>query len=102
MDHTIFRRRLTIALCVALGLGGVSIALGMIYLDYVKREGAWVEAGMRGHDLTTDEQDTLLKVWTDKNSFVPALIGGTLGVVLLGLGGTLALFELRVFNRGQA
>jgi hypothetical protein len=92
-------KRVLIACIIAAGFAGVSVALGMLYLDYTRREGAWVESTMRRNELTQVEMDELMSAWEVHDTFVPSLLCGTAGVALLGLGLTLALFELRVFNR---
>lgn len=92
-------KRIVIACIIAAGFAGVSVALGMLYLDFTRREGAWVEANMRGGTLTQAEMDELMSAWEVHETFVPSLIGGTAGVALLGLGATLAVFELPWFNR---
>lgn len=92
-------KRFGIAACIALGLAGISVALGMLYLDFVRREGAWVEATMRGPTMNASQQDALLLAWTETPGFVTALTSGTIGVVLLGLGGVMMIFELRWFAK---
>lgn len=92
-------KRIVIACIIAAGFAGVSIALGMLYLDFTRREGAWVEATVRGDQLSDAEMDELMSAWEEHQTFVPSLIGGTVGVALLGLGATLAIFELPLFNR---
>ena len=89
-------------LFIALGLAGISIALGFIYMDYVKREGAWVEMTYTGDDKTPAERDAILDAWRDPGRGWGAFGAGTLGVALLGAGVAIGVFELPVFSRKQS
>ncbi|MEM1166628.1 MAG: hypothetical protein AAGI30_10105 [Planctomycetota bacterium] len=91
--------RTGIASVVAPGLACVSIALGLLYLDGRRRERAYLEAVIRGDDLSEAEYDELLEAWGNLALFVPSLVSGTPGVALLGFGATLAVFELPAFRR---
>ncbi|MFI4893930.1 MAG: hypothetical protein ACIAQ0_10915 [Phycisphaerales bacterium JB058] len=85
--------------CIAIGLAGVSIALGFIYMDFVKREGAWVEMMYRNIELNSAERDQLLDAWRDPGRGWGAFAAGTLGVSMLGAGFAIGAFELPVFRR---
>lgn len=91
-------KRVLIATLVGIGLSCLGLALGLLYLDFTAREGAWVEAHLRGRDLSEQEQDALLAAWDTSRNFLPALVSGSLGAALLGVGLVLAAFELRVFS----
>lgn len=90
-------KRIVIAMLVAIGLAGVGLALGLLYLDFTAREGAWVEAHLRGRELSREEQDQLLGAWETSRNFLPALVAGSVGVALCGAGLVLAAFELPIF-----
>ena len=93
--------RIVATLCVALGLAGISVALGFIYIDFIEREGAWMELTARHGDLDESEEQELLAAWEDPGHAWPALGAGTLGVALLGSGVMLAAFQLPVFNKAN-
>ena len=87
--------RKVIALTIGLGLACLSIALGMLYLDFTAREGAWMEMRMKnGQSLTPAEQAKILEAWQPQRNVRYALLAGSLGVALLGGGGVLGAFEI--------
>lgn len=91
--------RIVIVILIALGLAGVSIALGFIYMDFVKREGAWVEATQFGSTMSESERQAILDAWRDPGRGWAAFTAGTVGVALFGAGCVMTLFELPFFNR---
>ncbi|MBC7772277.1 MAG: hypothetical protein H7210_07275 [Pyrinomonadaceae bacterium] len=91
--------RLLIAMVIALGFASVSVALGLLYLDFTAQQGARVELTVRADELTPKEQETLLLAWRVDRNFYKALVAGTLGVALIGGGLVLVLFELRPAGR---
>ena len=95
MAHRVF-----IAVCVALGLAGVSIALGTLYRSGLEIERAELEARLNGYELDESEQSLVLATFDRPGSFWTALVSGTLGASLLGLGGVLGLFVLADAVRG--
>ncbi|HCT46684.1 MAG: hypothetical protein CMJ35_11135 [Phycisphaerae bacterium] len=80
--------------CLALGLGCVSLALGFIYDDFTKREGAWVDLTTRRTEPSEEEREKLLDAWREKENWQVSLMSGTLGVMLLGAGLGIIVFEL--------
>ncbi|MFG0245169.1 MAG: hypothetical protein ACF8MF_03850 [Phycisphaerales bacterium JB052] len=86
--------RIIAIICLALGLGCVSLALGFIYDDFTKREGAWVDLTTRRTEPSEEEREQLLDVWREKENWQVALMSGTLGVMLLGAGLGIIVFEL--------
>ncbi len=86
--------RLTAVILVALGLAGVSIALGCLYADFTRREGAWVELRTQSGQMSDEERQAVLQAWKGPDNFIPALLAGTLGVAALGAGALFALFEM--------
>lgn len=80
--------------CLALGLGCVSLALGFIYDDFTKREGAWVDLTTRRSEPSEEEREKLLDAWREKENWQVSLMSGTLGVMLLGAGLGIIVFEL--------
>ncbi len=91
-------KRAAAVILIALGLAGVSVALGFIYMDYVRREGAWVEATAFHHDLSREQRAEILRTWEDPGRGWWAFTTGTIGVACFGAGATLALFELPFFR----
>ncbi len=88
-----------LAVClIAFGLAGVSVALGFIYLDFVRREGAWVDLHTLPRSAADEERQRILEAWRDPGRGWPALIAGTAGVAMLGAGLTIAIFELPPFR----
>ncbi|MEM7755456.1 MAG: hypothetical protein AAF297_07445 [Planctomycetota bacterium] len=95
--------RTLVAGCIAIGLVGVSIALGTLYQTELRIERAKLEAQLAGYELDDSEQSVLLATFDQRGPFLTALISGTAGVGLLGLGGVLGLFELAsLFGRPAA
>jgi hypothetical protein len=88
------RARITAVILVACGLAGVSIALGFLYADFTRREGAWVELRTHSGQMSDQERLAVLQAWKGPDNFAPALVAGTLGVAALGAGTLLALFEM--------
>ena len=92
--------RQMIVLLVGLGLFFIGVALGLIYMDFRSREGAWVELA---HDntLTDAERDLLMANWEEDSQTWAALVTGSLGAALTGAGGVLLIMELRWFQRRE-
>ena len=90
--------RLLAIICLALGLGGVSVALGFIYDDYTKREGAWVDLTTRSDEPDSQERQELLDTWREKENWQVSLLSGTAGVMLIGAGIGIIFFELPWFR----
>ena len=86
--------RMLVAACVALGLVGVSIALGTLYRSGLEIERAKLEAKLKGYELDESEQSLVLATFDQPGAFWTALVSGTAGVGLIGLGGALGTFEL--------
>lgn len=87
-------RRIVAVLLFAGGLGLVGIALGLIYMDFKEREGAWVQA----QHIASPEMDA----WKVDEHDRLALYIGSAGAAAVGAGLLLALFELRWFQGGSA
>lgn len=85
-------RRIIAVLLFAGGLGLVGVALGLIYMDFKEREGAWVQAE---HGQTPDAA-----AWQVDEHDRQALYLGSAGAAAVGAGLLLALFELRWFQGG--
>lgn len=83
---------------VALGLAGVGVALGLIYIDFREREGRWLELTTRAKAHGDDPSQQDLAPWFDHTHAYAALGAGTAGVACLGAGFMMALFQLRVFR----
>jgi hypothetical protein len=98
-------QRTGIATVVALGLAGVSIALGMLYSASTDMARAELEARVAGYEMSEREAAPLLAAFDHPKRFLTALIAGTGGVACLGFGGVLGLFALfpaRTPNRSDA
>lgn len=91
-------QKLLIVLAIGLGLVGVSVALGYLYVDFTHREGAWAELHFTP-DATPAERQQILDAWRDIEHFETALVSGTAGVALIGMGLIGAIFQLRAFRR---
>lgn len=89
------RKRLEVACIVALGFACLSIALGLLYFDWMAQERARHEIELRGKQLSSTEQDVLLDAWKMQKYGVPALVFGTAGAALVGGGLVLGVFEFR-------
>lgn len=86
--------------CIALGLMGVSLALGCLYRDVVAMDKAIAEIKQgpaKGESSQVPE--AVFAKWQDPADFTRALISGTLGVALLGAGVSIQVFQSRPFNR---
>lgn len=84
---------LTAALC-AIGLAGVSIALGLLYRDQSLQERALAELSIAyQRPLDASDNDDILAAW-DPGLWLGALVSGTAGVALLGAGGVVFLYDL--------
>ncbi len=86
-------RRIIAVLLFAGGLGLVGIALGLIYMDFKQREGAWVQARYG--------QETELEAWQVDDHDRQALYFGSAGAAAVGAGLLLAVFELPWFQAGR-
>ncbi|MEM1424240.1 MAG: hypothetical protein AAGH64_09575 [Planctomycetota bacterium] len=93
-------RALLIVVAVGLGMAGVSVALGYLYVDFTHREGAWAELRFTP-DLSDDERQEILEAWREIEHFETALVAGTGGVAFLGMGIAGAVLQLP-FMRGRA
>lgn len=93
--------RIIIVLCTVVGLGLIGTALGLIYMDFRAREGAWMELT---HDplLSKSERDLLMDAWEEDSETWVALVTGSLGAATFGAGAVLLLMELRWFQRREA
>lgn len=83
-------RRIIAVLLFAGGLGLVGIALGLIYMDFKQREGAWVQAHHGG--------EPEMEAWKVDEHDRQALYFGSAGAAAFGAGLLLAVFELRWFQ----
>lgn len=86
--------RFLVAVLIGLGLMGLSIALGTLYLGEVEMSRAALEAELRGETLEESGQEALLATFDNPARFWTALVSGTVGVGMLGVGGVLALYQL--------
>lgn len=85
---------------IALGLAAVGIALAFLYLDFVAREGAWVEIhSYHPSELTPHKRDEILEAWRGPDRTFQALIAGCAGVAAFSGGVMISLFESRWFIR---
>jgi hypothetical protein len=94
--------RVTAVFLVALGMAGVAIALGFLYKDSVRREGAWADLQSRIGRVSEEERRAVLKAWEGPDHFMPALVSGTAGATALGAGLLIAVFELPMMGRRGA
>ncbi len=87
-----------IVLLGGIGLCFIGVALGLIYMDFRAREGAWVELSHRPH-ISDSERDALMAAWDAGSEQWGALVAGSLGAALCGAGGIMLILELRWFQR---
>ena len=90
--------RLAIVLLTALGLALVGVALGLIYMDFRAREGAWVEL-IHDPALADYERDLLMREWDRNAEAWAALVTGSLGAAACGGAAVLLLMQLRWFQQ---
>ncbi len=80
---------------VALGLGLVGVALGLLYMDF--RDSHALYLAMQAH-LPTADADAV-KAWQKTDRILLALMFGSAGAAAMGAGLMLALFELKAFQK---
>lgn len=80
--------------CVVLGLAMISIALGLLYRDTALTQQAIVKLAIEEKtSYESLDEDDILGAWAP-GYWLGALGAGTLGVMLLGGGATIFLYEL--------
>lgn len=86
----------------ALGLTGVSIALGLLYRDVTNQDRARAEiALMTRTRIESVDSDDLWHAWSPR-LWAGALVSGTLGVATLGAGATIILYDLACAFRSRS
>lgn len=92
MKHT--RRSVFCVLCIVLGLAGVSVAMGLLYRDVSLTEQAIAKLAIEEKtSYKSLDEDAVFKAWAPAY-WLGALGAGTLGVMLLGAGVTIFLYDL--------
>jgi|GEM_PF-4148234 len=92
MKHT--RRSIACVVCIVLGLAGCSVALGLLYRDVALTEQAIARLAVAEKAAYESfDEDAVFKAWAP-GLWLGALGSGTLGVMLLGAGVTLFLYDL--------